>query len=519
MEIWLILLLFFCLCAAYKSFLNLSSHGKAKAKQSKLSLPPGPLKLPIIGNLLWLYNSFSELEQILHCLRQKYGPIITLHIGSRPTIFITTHSLAHQALVENGVAFADRPPATASDRIITTNQHNINSANYGPLWRVLRRNLTSEMLHPSRVKSFSHARKWVLQLLKVRFKSHVESGEPVLVVDHFQYAMFCLLVFMCFGEKLDEKVIREVEDVERTLLVNFRLFNILGFFPLLGKIFFRKRWQLLLDVRQRQDSVIIPLIRARRERKEKNLENTDEFFVSYVDTMFNLQLPEEGGRKLTEQEMVSLCSEFLNAGTDTTSTALQWIMANLVKNQQIQERLYSEIEGVLGIDEEIKEEDLAKMPYLKAVVLEGLRRHPPGHFVLPHAVKEDVMLDGHVIPKNAMVNFAVSEIGRDPEVWKDPMEFKPERFLSNEGEMFDITGSREIKMMPFGAGRRICPGLGLAVLHLEYFVANLIRDFKWAAVEGIDIDLSEKLEFTVVMKNPLQAHISPRVKSADQLLI
>ncbi|XP_043691678.1 cytochrome P450 89A2-like [Telopea speciosissima] len=147
-----------------------------------------------------------------------------------------------------------------------------------------------------------------------------------------------------------------------------------------------------------------------------------------------------------------------------------------------------------------------------AEVLEGLRRHPPGHFVLPHAVTEDIVLDGHVIPKNAAVNFTVAEMGRDLKVWKDPMEFKPERFLGDEGKQFDITGSREIKMMPFGVGRRICPGLGLAVLHLEFFVANLIRDYKWTAVEGVDVDLSEKLEFTVVMKNPLQAHISPRVK-------
>ncbi|XP_043693449.1 cytochrome P450 89A2-like [Telopea speciosissima] len=511
MELWFIILSSICICAAIKSFFQLSSHGKPK--QTKLSLPPGPPKVPIIGNLLWFYKSFSELEPILQSLRHKYGPIITLHIGSRPAIFITDHSLAHQALIENGAAFADRPPSTASNRILTTNQHNINSAGYGPLWRVLRRNLTSELLHPSKVRSYSHARKWVLEILKSRLRFHGESGEPVHVMDTFQYVMFCLLVFMCFGEKLDEKVIREIEDVERTLLVNFRFFNVLAFFPTLGKIFFRNRWQQLLDMRHRQDSVISPLIRARRERKEKKQENPDELFISYIDTMFNLQIPDEGGRKLTEQEMVTLCSEFLNAGTDTTSTALQWIMANLVKNQEIQEKLYSEIKGNVGSgEEEIKEDDLAKMPYLKAVVLEGLRRHPPGHFVLPHAVTEDIVLDGHVIPKNAAVNFTVAEMGRDPKVWKDPMEFKPERFLGDEGKQFDITGSREIKMMPFGVGRRICPGLGLAVLHLEFFVANLIRDYKWTAVEGVDVDLSEKLEFTVVMKNPLQAHISPRVK-------
>ncbi|XVE62354.1 hypothetical protein DITRI_Ditri06bG0111500 [Diplodiscus trichospermus] len=95
------------------------------------------------------------------------------------------------------------------------------------------------------------------------------------------------------------------------------------------------------------------------------------------------------------------------------------------------------------------------------------------------------------------------------------MAFKPERFLNNDknsGEVFDITGSREIKMMPFGVGRRICAGLGLAMLHLEYFVANLVWNFEWKAIDGDEVSLEEKQEFTVVMKTPLQAHIYPRNK-------
>ncbi|XP_042513653.1 cytochrome P450 89A2-like [Macadamia integrifolia] len=513
MEIWLVLIFSLCLCASLKLLVDLFSHNKSKHK--KLSLPPGPPKVPIIGSFLWLQrSSFSQIEQILNNLRHKYGPIVTLHIGSRPSIFITNHSLAHQALIENGATFADRPPGMSPIRFIKSNLYTINSASYGPMWRLLRRNLTSEIFHPSRVKSFAQARNWVLETLTERLKHHVESGELVQVMDHFQYAMFCLLVFMCLGEKLDEKVIREIEETQRTILLNAGRFRVFALFGKLGKIVFRKRWHQLLEMRRRQESVFIPLIRARRERKEKKQENPNEFVVSYVDTLIDLQIPDEGGRNLSEEEMVTLCSEFLNAGTDTTSTALQWIMANLVKNQEIQERLYSEIQGFVSSGEKkIREEDLQKIPYLKAVVLEGLRRHPPGHFVLPHAVTEDIVLDGHVIPKKATVNFMVAEMGWDPKVWKDPMEFKPDRFLSKEGEeVFDITGSREIKMMPFGVGRRICPGLGLALHHLEYFVANLVRDFKWTAVDGDDIDLSEKQEFTVVMKNPLRANILPRVE-------
>ncbi|KAL6123224.1 hypothetical protein ACLB2K_075746 [Fragaria x ananassa] len=186
-------------------------------------------------------------------------------------------------------------------------------------------------------------------------------------------------------------------------------------------------------------------------------------------------------------------------------------MANIVKYPTIQERLVAEINGDVEETEEVKEEDLQRMPYLKAVILEGLRRHRPAHFVVPHSVTQDSVLDGYVVPKNVMVNFMVVDLGRDPEVWEEPMEFKPERFLSREGEGFDVTGSRETKMMPFGVGRRICPGLGLALLHLEYFVANLVWRFEWKALDGDNVDLSEKLAFTVAMKNPLQVKISQRV--------
>lgn len=110
----------------------------------------------------------------------------------------------------------------------------------------------------------------------------------------------------------------------------------------------------------------------------------------------------------------------------------------------------------------------------------------------------------------------VAEIAWNPEVWEDPLEFKPERFLTGDGvEAFDVTRSKEIKMMPFDAGRRVCPGNGLGIFHLEYFVANLIWKFKWTAVDGDDVDLSEKKVsalLPVLMQNPLKAHISPRAK-------
>ncbi|KAL3523977.1 hypothetical protein ACH5RR_016811 [Cinchona calisaya] len=540
---WFIIIVSLCLSAILKSLFTLLSSSGSKSN-NKEKLPPGPSTVPVIGNLLWLRKSFSEIESILQKLKTQYGPLITLRIGSRPSIFVGSHSLAYKALVQNGAVFSDRPKTLPTAKIFNSNQHNISSAVYGPTWRLLRRNLTYEILHPSRVKSFSRARRWVLGVLLQRYLHHHDPAKSdIKVVDHFRYAMFCLLLLMCFGDKLPENQIRDIESIMHRLLLSFGRFNMLNFLPRLGKILFRNRWKELLKLREDQEKVLVPLIRARIQSKQqrkydaadgddKVSEEEEEEVVPYVDTLVGLKLPDEK-RELSEDEIVTLCSEFLNAGTDTTSTALQWIMANLVKYPAIQDKLYKEIVNVVGPSPpalfsgdgskevvEVKEEDLQRIPYLKAVVLEGLRRHPPGHFVLPHSVTEDVELDGYVIPKNAIVNFMVAEMGWDSEVWENPMEFRPERFLGangdyvNEGQVFDITGSKEIKMMPFGAGRRICPGFGLALLHLEYFVANLIWHFEWRAVDGDDVDLSEKQEFTVVMKYPLRANITPRVKSS-----
>ncbi|KAL5163147.1 Cytochrome P450 89A9 [Glycine soja] len=504
MEAWFIIPVTLCVCMLTRAIL-FSLHKKT------ITIPPGPPHIPIISSILWLRKTFSELEAVVKTLHAKYGPIITLRIGTERTIFIADHSLAHQALIQHGSLFSDRPKARAALKILSSNQHNISSASYGVTWRTLRRNLASEMLHPSSVKSFSRTRKWVVHTLLTRLKSDSsQSNNPIKVIHHFQYAMFYLLVFMCFGERLDNGKVRDIERVLRQMLLRFGRFNILNFWPKVTMILLHKRWEELFRCRKEQEDVMVPIIRARKQKRAKEgVGLNDGVVVSYVDTLLDLQLPEEK-RELSEEEMVTLCNEFMNAGTDTTSTALQWIMANLVKYPHMQEKVVEEIREIVGEREEreVKEEDLHKLSYLKAVILEGLRRHPPAHIV-SHAVTEDVVFNDYLVPKNGTVNFMVAMIGLDPKVWEDPMAFKPERFLNDEE--FDITGNKEIKMMPFGAGRRICPAYNLALLHLEYFVANLVWNFKWRVPEGGDVDLSEILEFSGVMKNALQIHISPRI--------
>lgn len=337
---------------------------------------------------------------------------------------------------------------------------------------------------------------------------------------------------MCFGDDLGEPKIREIQGMQGRVLKSYHDDKILTFFPFIGKFLFRKRWEKFLQLRKDLEDVLIPLIRS-RQPSGSGKGKSNPYVTCYVDTLLDLRLPVQN-RKLTEGQIMSLCSEFLNAGTHTTDAPLQWIMANLVKYPHVQAKLFEEMSGVMGAgelgkkDEEviIEEEDLQKMPYLKAVVLEGLRRHTPAPFLIPHSVTKEVMLEGYVIPKDAKVYFMAGEMAWNPKVWEDPMEFKPERFLKygNGEEAFDITGSREIKMMPFGAGRRICPGYGLGMLHLEYFVANLVWKFEWKSLLGEEdgsVDLSEKPPLTILpttMKYPLQARIFPRSSAGSPSL-
>ncbi|XP_020114922.1 cytochrome P450 89A2-like [Ananas comosus] len=488
-------------------------------KTASLPLPPGLQPLSVLGTFFALFRrSEFDVEPLLRRLHSRHGPVVSFRLLSfpRPPIFVSDRVLAHRALVGRGATFADRPSAIDPGLIISSNRHNVTGAPYGPVWRALRRNLATKVLHPSQLRVYSPARRQVLDVLLKDLETKSSGGAAaVVVMESFRFAVFSLLAFMCFGERLDDEKIRRIASLQRELLSNFVSFSVFAVYPKITKLLFRSRWKKLLDFRSKQEETYVPLIDARRNLLLRRQRSEDGFVYSYVDSLVDLEIPEDGGRKLKDGEIVSLCSEFLSAGTDTTATALQWIMANLVKRPDIQTKLYEEIERVVEKDAVVREEDLQWMPYLKAVVLEGLRRHPPGHFVLPHTVTEEVEFEGYRIPKGAVVTFSVAEIGWDGAVWTEPMEFRPERFLEGgEGEGVDITGVQEIRMMPFGVGRRICPAMGLALLHLEYFVANLVKEFEWMpAADGEEIDLTEKVEFTVVMKTPLKARIVPRKRT------
>ncbi|XP_037417244.1 cytochrome P450 89A2-like [Triticum dicoccoides] len=457
-------------------------------------------------------------------LHARYGPVLGLQVGNRLQVSVADRYLAHTALVGHGTALADRPDYAVRN-FGGLNAITITSANYGPIWRLFRRNLVAEIAHPARLRLFAPLRASVVaDMTEKLWRRQQEAGNTGVVVrDTFLLAMFHLLVAMCFGERVDDGVVREIISALRGLMIySLTKLRVLDYLPAVTTRLFRGRLDAMHAMRSKLKEMYLPLIDARMERKKllsssqppspQNQDETRTLPHCYVDSLLDLRLDSESGRPLTDDEVLAMCSELLIQGTDTTATALEWIMAELVKNQHVQDKLFDEISIGTDPDDLHRPEGLHKIQYLRAVVLEGLRRHPPGHQVVMHAAAEDMEIGGCVIPRGTPVNFMVADMALDEKTWDRPREFLPERFLAGgDGDGVDITGTKEIKMMPFGAGRRICPGLGVATMHLEYLVENLVRAFYWRAVEGEEVDVvSEEAQFTVVMKKPLCVRLVQR---------
>lgn len=472
----------------------------------KPNLPPGPPGWPLVGNLFQAARSGKQFFEFVRDLVPEYGPIFTLKMGKRTMIIITSADLAHEALIEKGQVFATRPEENPTRTIFSCNKFTVNSSSYGPVWRSLRRNLVQNMLSSSRIKEFHNLRSSAMDRLINRFKSEADANDGVVwVLKNVRFAFFCILLAMCFGLDLDEETNERVDHMMKKVLNTLEP-RVDDFLPILG-VFFSKQKKKAIEVRREQLETLVPLVKRRKLARD---DESSVICFSYLDTLFDLEIE---GRKtrLSNTEIVTLCSEFLNGGTDTTATALEWAIARFIENPNIQSKLYDEIVKTVGKDKKIDEKDIEKMPYLNAVTKELLRKHPPTYFVLSHAVTEPSKLAGYDIPLGTTVEFFTPPIGNDPKIWSDPEKFDPDRFVTG-GEDADITGVTGVKMMPFSVGRRICPGANMATIHLNLMIARLVQEFEWSAYpENNKVDFSEKLEFTVVMKNPLRARIKPRV--------
>ncbi|XP_044461312.1 cytochrome P450 77A4 [Mangifera indica] len=485
-------------------------HLSEVRRGAKTQLPPGPPGWPLVGNLIQVILQRRHFIFLIRDLRKKYGPIFTMQMGQRTLVIVTSSQLIHEALIQRGPAFASRPADSPIRLVFSVGKCAINSAEYGPLWRTLRRNFVTELITPTRVKQCSWIRKWAMEYHMKRIKNMAADNGFIEVMSNCRLTICTILICLCFGAKISEERIKLIESILKDVMLMTSP-QLPDFLPILTPLF-RRQMKEAKQLRKRQLDCLVPLIRNRKDFVQKG-ENPNSEMVSpvgaaYVDSLFSLEL--NGRGQLGDEEIVTLCSEVISAGTDTSATTVEWALLHLVLNQEIQEKLYKEIVDCVGKDRLVEEEDLEKMVYLDAVVKETLRRHPPGHFLLSHAAIKDTELGGYTIPAGAYVEFYTAWLTEDPDMWSDPGKFRPERFVDGDGVGVDVTGTRGVKMVPFGAGRRICPAWTLGMLHINLLLARMVHAFKWLPVTGAPPDQTETYAFTVVMKHPLKAVILPR---------
>lgn len=348
-----------------------------------------------------------------------------------------------------------------------------------------------------------------------RLKTEALDKGFVDVISNCKLTICSILICLCFGARTSEEEMKHIDRVLKEVML-MTTAKLPDFFPALTPIF-RQQLSNARELRKRQIECLVPLIRARKAFLECGSSTTFEMpspaGAAYVDSLLSLELP---GRKIdcdpSEEELVTLCSEIVSAGTDTSATVLEWALLHLVQDQDVQEKLFLEIKSVMGGNAlAVTEDDTEEMPYLTAVVKETFRRHPPSHFLLSHAATEETELGGYTIPAKASVEFYTAWVTEDPSIWENPDQFQPDRFLSGDGVNVDVTGTRGVKMVPFGAGRRICPAMTLGTLHISLMLARMVQAYKWLPHPNHAPDPTEAFAFTVVMKNPLKAIIVPRV--------
>uniref|UniRef100_A0ACD5VAX0 Uncharacterized protein n=1 Tax=Avena sativa TaxID=4498 RepID=A0ACD5VAX0_AVESA len=460
------------------------------------------------------------------------------HDGQQPIIEIRDPTIARRALMDHAEALCNRPlnlfPVALVSGRRRRHSDNITSVPYGPRWRALRCTLNAAVLHPSRLGHMDPLRLEAMDNLVADLRVRCRGGESEIAVrDILNAAVFPMVARTCFGGGVDDGHVRAMRDLLRAFVL-----AVDGAKDFAGsktaKLLHWRRWRRFLAFRGRQAQLFLPLIYARRWNADRHLLRHTGGLTPYLDLLLDVRVPVDddddtaGGnnnkalRPLTDDELVSLLSEFLGAGPGTMVSSMEWTLAHLVLQPEAQKNIRREVDAVEGA---LSEAHVRQMPYTRAVVLESLRLHPP----IPILLRDVPDQAGAAVigcpattvlpPEGARAHFNLGEIGRDKNSWTDPNAFRPERFLAGgEGEGVGLVpGPKEIKMMPFGAGRRACPGGGLATMHVKSFVAALVREFEWAppSSEGdVDVDLTELDGFFKVMKIPLRARVTLRPQRA-----
>ncbi|KAK9291046.1 hypothetical protein L1049_009230 [Liquidambar formosana] len=454
--------------------------------RTKTRLPPSPLALPIIGHLHLLT---PIRHQAFHKLSIHYGPLMHLFLGSTPCVIVSSPEMAKEIFKTHETSFLNRPRTVAND-FLTYGSSDLVMAPYGPYWKFIKKVCMSELLSGKTLAQFHPIRceeiKWLLQLILKK----AEAGDSIDIGQEIMRTLNNVITRMTMGQRCSEnedeasKVTKMVQDMNRlTGLSNWADF--IWFCKNLDLQGFGKR---LKEARGRFDAIIEKVIRDHEEGKRKKEEMGDDAgntTKDVVDILLDVAEDENSEMRLTRENIKGFILNMFGAATETSAITTEWALAELLHHPKVMEKARQEIDSVVGKDRVVEESDIDSLPYLQAIVKETLRLHPAAPLITRESI-EDCTINGYKIPANTRIFINIWAIGRDPKSWENPLEFRPERFMCEEGNgmsQLDVRG-QHFHYLPFGSGRRMCPGISLALMVVQTILASMIQCFEWKVGDG-----------------------------------
>nr|AGO03789.1 germacrene A oxidase [Tanacetum cinerariifolium]AXL93709.1 Cytochrome P450 [Tanacetum cinerariifolium] len=459
-----------------------------RSKSTKNSLPE-PWRLPIIGHMHHLIGTIPHRGVM--DLARKYGSLMHLQLGEVSTIVVSSPKWAKEILTTYDITFANRPE-TLTGEIVAYHNTDIVLAPYGEYWRQLRKLCTLELLSVKKVKSFQSLREEECWNLVQEIKAS-GSGRPVNLSENIFKLIATILSRAAFGKGIRDQ--KEFTEIVKEILRQTGGFDVADIFP--SKKFLHhlsgKRAR-LTSIHTKLDNLINNLV---AEHTVKTSSKTNETLLDVL-----LRLKDSAEFPLTADNVKAIILDMFGAGTDTSSATIEWAISELIKCPRAMEKVQVELRKALNGKERIHEEDIQELSYLNLVIKETLRLHPPLPLVMPRECRQPVNLAGYDIPNKTKLIVNVFAINRDPEYWKDAETFIPERF---ENSSTTVMGA-EYEYLPFGAGRRMCPGAALGLANVQLPLANILYHFNWKLPNGASydqIDMTESFGATVQRKTEL----------------
>ncbi|KAE8735377.1 Geraniol 8-hydroxylase [Hibiscus syriacus] len=468
------------------------------SKQSETKLPPGPRRLPIFGNL---FDLGDKPHRSLAKLAQVHGPVMGLQLGSLFTVVVSSETTAKEVLKEQDLVFCNRPVIDAV-RACRFDEFGLSFLPVSPLWRTLRKICAIHLFSTLKLDANQYSRRVKTEELIENVRKSCLKGDAINIGQAAFDATINLLSNTIFSVDLVDPNSSQARGFRQTVWDIFEDAgkpNLADYFPLLRKIDPQR-------IRRRMtvhfEKVLTLFGNMFDERSQSRKSKCFNASNDVLDTL--IDIVEDDVEELDRTHVLHLLLVLFVAGADTTSNTIEWAMAELLRNPQILLKAKKELEQVIGKGNPIEESDINRLPYLQAIIKETFRMHPTAPLLLPRRAGSDAGLCGFKVPEGSQVLVNAWAIGRDPSTWKNPDSFTPERFLGSE---INVKGA-DFGLIPFGAGRRICPGLPLANRMLHLMLGSLVNCFEWELEDGIlsnELDMEEKFGITVKKAKPLRA--------------